>query len=442
MVSRKGELCRLDIESIDLDAQGVAHHEGKVIFVQGALAGERVNARITRRKPSFDKAVVEQVLKPSSLRVIPECPHFGVCGGCAMQHIDERAQVAIKQRALEDAFIHIGKLRPLQVLPAIYGPGFGYRYRARLSVRYVAKKGGVLVGFHERHSSYVADMQQCLILPAHVSALLLPLRRLVAGLSRPERIPQIEVAVGEQATVLCLRHLEPLNAADKNLLSDFADLHDIHWWLQPKGPDSAYPLKAASADVLFYALPEFGLRMHYQPADFTQVNPFINRCLVSQALRLLQLQPGDRVADLFCGLGNFSLPMAASGARVVGVEGSAALVERAADAADKHGLADRIEFLMQDLFAVDQTWLRQLGSFERMLIDPPREGALAIAQALAALAPAERPKKLVYVSCNPATLARDAALLQHVGGWTLSAAGVVNMFPHTAHVESIAVFEP
>ncbi len=434
-------LLALDVESLDLEGQGIAHHEGKVVFIQGALPGERVLARVTRRKPSYDRAQVERILHPSSQRTRPPCPHFGVCGGCAMQHLEPAAQMAVKQRALEDALEHIGKVRPLQILPALQGPVFGYRHRARLSVRLVRKKGGVLVGFRERAGSYVADMQSCLVLPPHVSALLVPLRTLIGGLSRPDRIPQIEVSIGDESTVFNLRHMEALTPSDLDSLRDFGVRHGIDWWLQSKGPETAHPLDPARADALAYALPAYGLRMHYRPADFTQVNPYINQALVARALGLLEVQPDDRVADLFCGLGNFSLPLATQGRAVVGVEGSAALVARAREDAARQRLADKASFVELNLFEVDADWLRGLGHFERMLIDPPREGALAVVQALADLAPGERPRRVVYVSCNPATLARDAGTLCHAGGWTLKAAGAVNMFPHTAHVESIAVFE-
>lgn len=431
----------LEIESLDLEGQGVAHHDGKVVFVQGALPGEQVLARITRRKPTFDKARIERVLRPSSQRTEPPCPHFGVCGGCAMQHLEPAAQVAVKQRALEDALKHLGKVHPAQILPALQGPATGYRHRARLSVRLVPKKGGVLVGFRERNSSYVADMQQCLVLPPHVSALLLPLRELVGGLSRPDRIPQIEVAAGDQTTVFVLRHLEPLTDADLQRLRDFGMRHHIDWWLQPKGPDSAYPLDPARIDALAYALPAYGLRMHFRPTDFTQVNPYINQVMVSRALALLQPGPDDRVADMFCGLGNFSLPLATQARQVVGYEGSPILVARARDDAMRQGLEARASFAECNLFEIDAEWLGSQGRFDLMLIDPPREGALALAHALSSMGSSQRPRRLVYVSCNPATLARDAGILHHVGGWRLSAAGAVNMFPHTAHVESMAVFE-
>lgn len=432
----------LDIESLDLEARGVAHRDGKVVFVEGGLPGERVEATIVRRKPSYEKARTEKVLRASSQRVKPACPHFGVCGGCAMQHLDIRAQVAVKQRALEDAFEHIGKLNPKTILPPMHGPAWAYRYRARLSVRLVPRKGGVLVGFRERHGSYVADMKECHVMPRHVSDMLVPLRRMVESLSMPHRIPQIEVAVGDLGTALLLRHMEPLSAADIGILRAFAQRWNVMWWLQPKGPDTVHPLDSADEGRLAYTLPEFGLRMQYRPTDFTQVNPYINRTLVGRALQLLDVQADDRVADLFCGLGNFTLPLATQAREVVGIEGSSALTARALEGAKAHGLQDKTRFATLNLFEVDVQWLRELGRFDRMLIDPPREGAEAVATALSELTDEERPRRIVYVSCNPATLARDASVLKHKGGYELQSAGVVNMFPHTGHVESIAVFEP
>lgn len=430
-----------DIESLDLEARGVARREGKVVFVDGALPGEKVLARIVRQKASYDTARMERIIKPSSQRVEPGCPHFGMCGGCAMQHLDAAAQVAIKQRVLEDSLAHIGKVSPSMVLPPLHGPTWGYRYRARLSVRAVRKKNAVLVGFRERRGSYVADIKECRVLPPHVSNMLLPLRALVGAFAQPDRIPQIEVAVGDQTTVLLLRHMEALTDNDIALLREFGGKHNVTWWLQPKGPDTVHPLDPADVDKLAYTLPEFGLRMPYRPTDFTQVNQSINRILISKALALLDVQPEDRVADLFCGLGNFTLPLATQASSVVGIEGSAALTERALDAARQHGLDQSTSFATLNLFEVDVQWLRDLGRFDRILIDPPREGAEAVARALAALAPAERPKRIVYVSCSPGTLARDAGILVHEGGYQLSSAGVVNMFPHTGHVESIAVFD-
>ncbi|KAA0910937.1 23S rRNA (uracil(1939)-C(5))-methyltransferase RlmD [Pusillimonas sp. ANT_WB101] len=431
----------LEIESLDLDGRGVSHRDGKVIFVDGALPGERVLARTVRSKPSYDTARVEKILRPSSQRVTPPCPYFGTCGGCAMQHLEPAAQVAVKQRVLEDALGHIGKVRAAQIFPPMRGPNFGYRYRARLSVRSVRKKGKVLVGFREKRGSYVTDMEQCLVLPPQVSALLMPLRELVGALSQPERIPQIEVAVGDETIALVLRHMEPLTADDITLLRAFGQGHGVSWWLQAKGPETVHPLERADADRLAYTLPEFGLRMAYRPTDFTQVNYHINRLLISRALGLLDVQPTDRVADLFCGLGNFSLPLATQAAQVVGIEGSDQLTERALEAARQNGLEEKLRFATLNLFEVDVQWLRDLGHFDRMLIDPPRDGAEAVARALSALRADERPSRIVYVSCSPATLARDAGILVHEGGYRLRGAGVINMFPHTGHVESIAVFE-
>jgi 23S rRNA (uracil1939-C5)-methyltransferase len=348
---------------------------------------------------------------------------------------------------LEDNLWHLGKVQPAQVLRPIEGPAWHYRDRARLSVRYVQKKGEVLVGFHERKSRYVADMQVCPVLPAAVSALLLPLRALVAGMDQRDRLPQIELAAGESAagkvTALVLRHLEPLTAADQQRLRDFGRLHGVQWWLQPKGPDTVHLLDEGGPE-LAYALEEFGVTMPFKPTDFTQVNPHINRVLVGRALRLLQVQPGQRVIDWFCGLGNFTLPLATQAAAVLGIEGSETLVTRARENAQRNGLAGKTAFAVRNLFELDAPALAALGPAERWLIDPPREGAFALAKAVADLHGAggwQGPERIVYVSCNPATLARDAGLLVHQGGYRCTAAGVVNMFPHTAHVESIAVFE-
>ncbi len=428
------------IESLDLEGRGVAHKDGKVVFVEGALPGERVRAETVRSKDSYDKARMTELVQRSSQRAEPPCPNFGNCGGCAMQHLEPAAQVAVKQRVLEDSLAHIGKVKPNQVLPPLHGPYWGYRYRARFSTRFVPKKGGVLVGFREKNGRYVVDMTECRVLPPKVSALLGPLRTCLAQLSRPDRLPQIELAMGDQMTALTLRHMEPLTADDIQRLRAFAQEHDISWWLQPKGPETVHPLEREDADKLAYALPEFDLRMPFRPTDFTQVNHPINRSLISRALSLLDVQPQHRVADLFCGLGNFSLPLARRAAEVVGIEGSATLTQRAGEAALAHGLQDKARFTTLNLFEVDVKWLRDLGRFDRILIDPPRDGAMALATALTQLAPEERPERLVYVSCSPGTLARDAGILVNEGGYTLQSAGVVNMFPHTAHVESIAVF--
>lgn len=421
------------IESLDREGRGVAHVDGKAIFIEGALPGETVEYRSYRRKPSYEQARVERVLRSAGGRVAPRCEYFGVCGGCAMQHIELRTQVAAKQRVLEDALAHIGAVRADCMLSPVYGSAWGYRHRARLSVRNVPKKGGVLVGFHERHSSYITDMHACEILPQAVSCLIDPLRVLVAALSISDRLPQIEVAVGAEVTVLVLRILQPLTGSDEALLRRFAEHHRVQLWLQPQGPDSARPFHPLDAPPLYYALPEFGVRVHFAPTDFTQVNHAVNEMLVRRALRLLDPQPGERVLDLFCGLGNFTLPVAASGATVTGVEGSAGLVARARYNAELNGLRARFE--AGNIF--EPRNCAALPAADKLLIDPPREGAIEVVKALGATAPA----RIVYVSCDPATLARDAAVLVHTKGYRLRAAGVVNMFPHTAHVESMALFE-
>lgn len=425
------------IESLDHEARGITCREDKTIFVDGALPGEIVEYASFRRKPGYEIAHLVRVLSGSPSRVKPRCEYFGVCGGCAMQHLELSAQVAAKQRVLEDSLRDIGRVRAGQILSPIQGAPWGYRHRARLGVRNVPKKGGVLVGFHERRSSYIADMRSCAVLPPRVSDLLLPLRELVAALSISERLPQIEVAVGEECTALVLRILEPLNGNDEELLRGFADRHGIVFYLQPKGPDTVYRFYPVSGARLSYVLPEHGLEFEFRPTDFTQVNHAVNRVLVRRALRLLDPQPGERIADLFCGLGNFTLPIACSGASVVGVEGSQALVERGRQGAVANGLADRVEFAVANLFECTPESLAMLGRFDKMLIDPPREGAIEVVKAL----PADGPRRIVYVSCNPATLARDAAVLVQVKGYKFKAAGVVNMFPHTGHVESVAVFE-
>ncbi|MBS0448431.1 MAG: 23S rRNA (uracil(1939)-C(5))-methyltransferase RlmD [Proteobacteria bacterium] len=435
----------LKVESLDLEGQGVAHNaEGKVVFIEDALPGEEVQVRVVRRKNQWERAEQVALRRESSQRVVPRCPHFGTCGGCKMQHLDPSAQLAAKQRALEDALWHLGKVRAERILRPIEGPAWGYRDRARLSVRHVAKKGKVLVGFHERKSSYVADMDSCEVLPRRVSAMLVPLRDLVAAMDQRDRLPQIEVAVGDAVTALVLRHLEPLSDADLARLRAYAAQYDVQWWLQPKGPDTVHRLDAGAPE-LGYALPEFDITMPFRPTDFTQVNPHINRVLVTRALRLLDVQPHERVIDWFCGLGNFTLPLARRAARVLGIEGSETLVARARDNAARNGLADRTEFAARNLFETTAEDLVAFGPADKWLVDPPREGAFALAKALADLQAAGNgsvlPSRIVYVSCNPATLARDAGLLVHQAGYRCSAAGAVNMFPHTAHVESIAVFD-
>src|SRR5450830_190676 len=454
----------LEVESLDMDAQGVAHRsDGKVVFIEGALPFELVSANINRRKNNWEQGTLALIQRESSQRVQPGCPHFGLhvgaCGGCKMQHLHMGAQVAVKQRVLEDNLWHLGKVKANLILRPIEGPSWSYRYRARLSVRYVRKKGTVLVGFHERKSAYVADMTECPVLPQHVSALLRPLRALIASMDAIETCPQIELACGDSVTALVLRHLEPLNEGDLERLRAFAQSHtDVQWWLQPKGPETVHLLDAG-VEQLAYALPEFGIYMPFKPTDFTQVNSHINRILVSRALKLLAARKDERVIDWFCGLGNFTLPLATQARAVLGIEGSEALVARSREnyAGNQAARSDAplcpTGFVARNLFEMTPEMLVADGYADRWLVDPPREGAFALAKALSDLHQQHlaqpgslpqgwtAPKRIVYVSCNPATLARDAGLLVHQGGYRCTAAGAVNMFPHTAHVESMAVFE-
>lgn len=425
------------IESLDHEGRGVARYEGKTIFVEGALPQERVTFTSYRRKPSYELATAGRILAPSALRVDPRCRHFGICGGCSMQHVDVSGQVAAKQRVLEDALWHLGRLRPELIYPAIHGPDWGYRFRARLSVRLVPKKGGVLVGFHEKHSSYIADMDSCEVLPPRVSFLLPLLRRLVGALSISDRLPQIEIAVGEAVCVLVLRILQTLPPTDEALLRGFASEHGVQFWLQPGRPDSAYPIHPLDAPSLSYDLPDFGLRLIFRPNEFTQVNFGVNRMLLRRAIQLLQPRSGERIGDLFCGLGNFSLPIARCGASVLGIEGSQALVSRASENAAMNGLSAATVFLAADLFKATPELLASWGRFDKWLVDPPREGAIELIKAIGVAAP----HRIVYVSCNPATLARDAAVLVHEKGYRLRGTGIANMFPQTSHVESISLFE-
>lgn len=460
----------LEIASMDMDAQGVARRpDGKVVFIDGALPGELVSAQTKRRKNNWEQAELTDIHRSSSQRVRPACPHFGLhtgaCGGCKMQHLHISAQVAIKQRVLEDNLWHLGKVKAETILRPIEGPAWGYRYRARMAVRHVVKKGEVLIGFHERKSRYIADMHTCKVLPPQVDAMLLPLRALIASMDARDTCPQIEVACGDGVIALVLRHLEPLSEADLQRLRAFGAEHGVQWWLQPKGPDTVHLLDPEGAAQLAYSLPEFGITMPFKPTDFTQVNPHINQVMVTRALRLLGAQKTDRVIDWFCGLGNFTLPIATQAGQVLGIEGSEALVTRSRENYAKNQAQRQAgsalaatEFVARNLFEMTPELLMGDGVADKWLIDPPREGAFALCKALADIHQArigaegapplpaghenwQPPQRMVYVSCNPATLARDAGLLVHQAGYRCVAAGVVNMFPHTAHVESMAVFE-
>lgn len=426
-----------EVTALDQEGRGIARVAGKVVFIDGALPGELVEYQRWRRKPNVDFANLTRVLRESNARVVPRCPHYERCGGCSLQHLNPRAQVAIKQRVLEDNLVRIGKVQADVMLAPIHGPAWGYRHRSRLSVRQVASKGGALVGFRERRAPLVVDMDSCEVLPPRISALIRPLRNLISSLTLDSRIPQIEVAIGEDSEVLTVRILDQPSESDLLQLRAFADRYRVDIRLQPGGPDSIFPLDAAGARPLLYRLPEFDLTFRFEPADFTQVNFAVNRMLVRRAVALLEPDAGDRIADMFCGLGNFSLAIARRGAEVLGIEGSAELVARAAQNARANGLSERTRFIVGDLFHDAAALLMRLGPLDRMLIDPPRDGAQTLVHALGDNAP----RRIVYVSCHAATLARDAGILVHHKGYRLLAAGVANMFPHTAHVESVALFE-
>ena len=434
------------IESLDQEGRGVTHVEGKTIFIDGALSGEKVRYQSQHIKPSYEVANTIEVIKQSNQRVTPKCPHFGLCGGCKLQHLDVNAQVAAKQRLLENDLWHIGKVKAQNMLPPLYGPSWGYRHKARLSVKYVEKKQRVLVGFNEKGTRYVADMNSCEVLVPEVSALIAPLQALIAQLSIRDKLPQIELAVGEAVQdkaviVLILRIMDALNANDETLLKAFADEHAVQIWTQTKGPDTIKPYYPSTAPILAYSLPEFDLIYPFKPNEFTQVNPHINRVMIRRAMQLLKPQAHEKIADFFCGIGNFALPIACSGAQVLGLEGLANLVDRANESATLNKIINA-KFGVADLFKMTPESLTELnlkhGKFDKWLVDPPRDGAFELVKAIT---PETAPECIVYVSCNPATLARDAGVLVHEKGYTLSAAGVINMFPHTAHVESIALFE-
>lgn len=436
-MARKKQLSRdARIAVTELDAQGCGHGsgEGMDVRVWGALPGESAGVRVLKRRHNRLEAIAETIAAPHAARVDPDCPYSGRCGGCALQHLAPDAQRDLKRGRLEQLLEEGGSGPPARWLPDLAGPSRGYRRKARLGVRSVPAKGGVLVGFRERGSSHVADVAACRILAPEIGTILAPLRRMVAELSAPQAVPQLEIAVGDDGAVIIVRHLEALTLADEDVLREAGRRLGFHPWLQSGGPDTVRPLDADAPLRLHYALPEFDLRMAFHPLDFTQVNVEINRAMIATALDLLAPRPGDRVLDLFCGLGNFTLPLATRCKEVLGVEGSEALVARARENAEGNGI-ESVRFEVADLYAADFD-VRSLPRTDLLLLDPPRSGAERICADVAALAP----RRIVYVSCNPETLARDAGLLC-AAGYRASAAGIVDMFPHTAHVESMAVFD-
>lgn len=424
----------LAVDSLAHDGRGVGRYEDKVVFVDGALPGERVRAVRRKRKRAYDIARLEEVLEASPERVTPLCRHFEQCGGCRLQHLEVEAQLRVKQEALAENLKRIGGVAPAEWLEPLHAGAWGYRGKARLGVRYVRGKGRVLVGFREKGSSLITDTERCEVLVPSVGEKIQALCRLIDGLSIREQVPQIEVAAGDRQTCLVFRTLTPPEAADRERLCDFGTEHGFSIYIQPGGPETVQPL-AADSEPLFYDLPQWRLRLYFQPQDFTQVNMAVNRRMLDRALELLDVRDGDRVLDLFCGLGNFSLPLARAGARVTGVEGDAAMVERARRNAELNGI-ESTAFHTADLFESPSEAAWWPPAADKVVLDPPRSGAEAAVERLPRLGA----EKILYVSCNPATLARDAAVLVHQGGYRLAKAGVVDMFPHTAHSEAMALF--
>lgn len=432
---RRMTVFETDITDLSHDGRGVARVNGKAVFVAGALVGERVRAHFSGKHRHYDEAVVEEVLQASPDRVTPLCAHFGACGGCALQHLKPEAQIAAKQRVLLENLERIGKVAPRSVLPPLTDSPWGYRRKARLSVKFVEKKGRVLAGFRESNGRYVADIARCEVLMPAVGERITEIAGLIETLDARRDIAQIEVAIGDDLAALVFRHLHPLSERDRAALIGFGKRHMLAIFLQPGGIDSVAPLWPEDAQLTF-RLPNHGLELHFEPLDFVQVNAGMNRAMIDHALGLLDPQPADRVLDLFCGLGNFTLPLARRAAQVTGVEGDVGLVRRAGENAQRNGIANA-QFLAADLAADQRNAPWAKADYDLVLLDPPRSGAEAVLEYL----PHTSVRRVVYVSCHPGSLARDAGTLVNRHGFTLSAAGAMDMFPHTAHVESIAVFD-
>jgi 23S rRNA (uracil1939-C5)-methyltransferase len=421
------------VAGLSHDGEGVVRG-GKTVFVAGALPGERIQFRRTRRHRQHDDGELLEVLEPSPARVTPRCRHFGVCGGCALQHLASQAQLALKEGELRETLARVAGVSPGTWLAPLGGPAWGYRRRARLGAKFVRNKGRVVVGFRERAAPYIAQLEHCDVLAEPTGALIAPLAAMLTELAIREQVPQIEVAVADNATALVLRVLAPPTAPDLARLRAFGERHGVRLFLQPAGLDSVRELEPAGA-ALHYRLPQFGVELEFAPTDFIQVNGPVNQALIARAVELLELTPQSSVLELYCGLGNFTLPLARSAGSAVGVEGDAGLVERARGNALRNGIGNA-EFHVADLAAPPAEalgWMRR--AYTHVLLDPPRTGARAVLGALAALAP----QRLLYISCHPGSLARDLGVLVHEHGFTFEAAGVVDMFPHTAHVESLAL---
>jgi len=437
---RRGKLpsvaIETEIDSLSHEGRGLAHVNGKTTFIDGALPGETVLFRYRRQRSRFDEGFTESVLKVAPDRVDPQCDHFGLCGGCSMQHLVPDMQVQHKQDVLLEQFRHIGDVKPQSILPPLTGPVWGYRHRARLGVKYVQKKDKVLVGFREKRSIYIADLKQCEVLHPKVGHKLGVLQELISNLSIYRQLPQIEVAVGDTETALVFRHLAELSDADFEKLNAFSDMHNVSIYLQSGGPDTVTPIKSNNKRRLTYRLDDHNLVIEFNPTSFIQINAEINKAMINRVLDLLEPQSGESVLDLFCGLGNITLPLARHSGNVTGIEGENNLVEQAKLNARRNKISN-VKFFMEDLSNIDQQAAHINKSYQKIVLDPPRTGAQEIITAL----DLSNVSKLVYVSCNPATLARDAGILVKEKGLRLTQAGVMDMFPHTTHVESIALFE-
>lgn len=435
-VKFKGE-GEADVDSLSHDGRGVAHVDGKAVFIEGALPGEQVRYGITRIKPKFENALATEVLEFSPHRVFePRCAAFGVCGGCALQHMDDAAQIHEKQKIVEETLSHVGDVAPKMWLDPLHGASWGYRRRARLGARLVPKKGGLLVGFREKNSSYLTDIKTCHVLDERAAKLIPVMRKLITNLSCPDRIPQIEIAAGDEALALVFRHLVAFTNEDRRDLIAFAKKYEVIVYSQPGGPDSITPIWPEHPDSLSYSLTDFDVSIEFRPTDFTQVNADLNRLMVARAVDLLELSDSDRVLDLFCGLGNFTLPLARRAGEVYAIEGDAILVEGARANAKRNKIKN-VRYAVGDLYKETESAPWGEYRFNKLLLDPPRSGAMEVIQLL----PKEGgPERIVYVSCYPATLARDARYLVHVLGYKMVSACVMDMFPQTAHVEAMALF--
>ncbi len=429
-------LFKADIESLSHEGRGVAHIEGKTIFIENALPGEQVEFKYVSKRAKFDQGVAENIITANEQRIEPECQYFGYCGGCSLQHMTPDAQLAHKQSVLLEQFTHLGNVEPESVLPPLEGPSFGYRHKARLAAKHVIKKEKVLVGFREKRSPFVADITECKVLHPDVGLKFTALQQLIESLSIYNQIPQIEAAVSDNGTALVFRHLADFTDEDIAKLNAFEDEHQLKLYLQPGGYDSVERLNKSDTDELFYKLDDHDITIYFKPVDFTQINVEINQKMLNLAIELLEPNKDENILDLFCGVGNFTLPLALKAKTVVGIEGDTGLVERAKINASKNNI-ENVEFYAADLAELDKSKKFMKGTYDKILLDPARTGAKEIIEALNI----KNVKRIVYVSCNPATLARDAGILVNEKGFKLTKAGVMDMFPHTTHVESIAVFE-